>query len=204
MQTLRNTFSELLAWVIAGLLVACIVCCVIPYLDTTIQDAHLWFATPRPTPIAVVLDFAPEDEVGARETVYAWLQAQQDLTALPTLDLETRAYYLAGEAPRLRQGDWPMWYGLRYAVGPASGAWLYYWPGCPPCPAGSACIALPNSPRPSLATFAYPGLSTAPEVGAALAWREEQAYIAVIWPGVCPPPAPEPTRPYVGPTGPGQ
>ena len=69
------------------------------------------------------------DEVATCAAYYDWLQEQHGLQALSDPDLEERAYYLAGEAPKLRSArTWPRWYGLRYIAGPASGDWLYHCP----------------------------------------------------------------------------
>ena len=107
-------------------------------------------------------------------------------------------------APKLRSTQtWPRWYGLRYAVGPATGAWLFYWPGCNPCPENTECYLVNGPRRDSLATAKYPGLDSAAQVGVAVVWRGGQPYFAVVWPGICPTPQPMPTFSSPGPTGPG-
>jgi len=165
----------------------------------------MWMATPTPTPVAMPIDIGTEgDEAATRAAFIDWLCTQHSLQAAFDPDLEERAYYLAGEAPKLRSAQtWPRWYGLRYAVGPASGAWLFYWPGCNPCPENTNCYLVNSPRRDSLATTTYPGLDSATQVGVAVVWRGEQPYLAVVWPGICPTPQPMPTFSSPGPTGPG-
>jgi len=171
--------------------------CLLPLFSYASDEVRLWLATPTPTPIALSLDVDPDDASNARETAYAWFREQQELHATPDPDLEEKAYYLAGEAPRLLLGQtWPEWYGLRYAVGPLAGQWLKYWPG------GAHCHVFPRRGA-SLATFELWGLAEANQVGAAIVWRGEQPYLAIVWPGTCPPPQPTPPLTGAGPDGPG-
>ena len=201
----RNPLSPPLAWLSAFGLLALYQCCLVPLFYITREEVRMWLATPTPTPVAIAIDVGIEgDEAVTRAAFIDWLQEQHGLQALHDSDLEDRAYYLAGEAPKLRSAQtWPHWYGLRYAVGPASGAWLFYWPGCNPCPPGAACFSLSTAPRYSLATATYPGLSNAADVGVAVVWRGGQPYLVVVWPGICPTPQPTPTFSSPGPTGPG-
>jgi hypothetical protein len=143
-----------------------------------------------------VLDAPTGDESAGREAYYVWLRQEQGLQATRDPELEDRAYYLAGEAPRLRRTQaWPQWYGLRYVVGPAAGNWVWYWPGSTHCSL--------FAPRwSSLATYPPPDVAAAARAGVAVAWREEQPYLAVVWPGTCTP-APTPAFVGAGAEGPG-
>ena len=201
----RNPLSPTLAWLSVFGLLALYHCCLVPLFYITREEVRMWLATPTPTPVAMPLDVGTEgDEAITRATFNDWLREQRGLQAVPDPDLEDRAYYLAGEAPKLRSAQtWPRWHGLRYAVGPASGDWLFYWPGCDLCPAGTACFSLSTAPRQSLATARYPGLDSATAVGTAVVWRGGQPYLAVVWSGTCPTPQPTPTFSSPGPTGPG-
>jgi len=198
---LSQPLTVLLAFIFLGLFHFCL----IPLFSYAIEEVQYAFATPTPTPVALPLGTDRDDDEGtARSLYYGWLREQRDLQASPDPELEDKAYYLAGEAPRLRSSNaWPQWYGLRYAVGPANGTWYRDWPGCNPCPADSVCFTLPSASRLAMATAAYPGLDEADRVGAAVAWRDGQQYLAVVWPGTCPTFAPIPTPADVGPVGPG-
>jgi len=152
-------------------------------------------------PIAVGTE---SDESATRAAFDEWLRTQHGLHAAPDADLEERAYYLAGEAPKLRSTQtWPHWYGMRYVVGPAAGNWSYYWPGCNPCLQNGNCYQVTDATLDALATIPYPGLANAVNVGIAVAWRGGQPYLAVVWPGMCLTPQPMPTFSDPGPTGPG-
>jgi len=201
----RNSLSPLLAWLSAFGLLALYQCCLVRLFHYTSAEVRMWMATPTPTPVAMPIDIGTEgDEAATRAAFIDWLCTQHSLQAAFDPDLEERAYYLAGEAPKLRSAQtWPRWYGLRYAVGPASGAWLFYWPGCNPCPENTNCYLVNSPRRDSLATTTYPGLDSATQVGVAVVWRGEQPYLAVVWPGICPTPQPMPTFSSPGPTGPG-
>lgn len=199
-----RTFPPL-TWLVAFGLLVLYQCCLVPLFHYAIAEVEMWLATPPPTPVAMPLDVgAAGDEATTHAAFTAWLRTQHGLQALPAPDLEERAYYLAGEAPRLRAAlTWPRWYGLRYVVGPASGDWSYYWPGCNPCQGNMNCYLVNSPRRDSLATTKYPGLDSAVQVGVAVVWRGEQSYLAVVWPGICPTPQPVPTFSSPGPTGPG-
>ena len=201
----HKPISQPLAWLSVFGLLALYQCCLVPLFYVTRDGVRMWLATPTPTPVAMPINVGTEgDEAITRATFIDWLREHHGLQAAPDPDLEERAYYLAGEAPKLRSAQtWPQWYGLRYAMGPASGEWLFYWPGCNPCPPGTACFSLSTAPRQSLATARYPGLDSATAVGTAVVWRGEQPYLAVVWPGICPTPQPTPTFSSPGPTGPG-
>ncbi len=201
----HKPLSQPLAWLSVFGLLALYHCCLVPLFYVARDGVRMWLATPTPTPVAMPIDVGTEgNEAVTRAAFIDWLQEQHGFQALPDPDLEERAYYLAGEAPKLRSAQtWPQWYGLRYAVGPASGDWLFYWPGCNLCPPGAACFSLSTAPRQSLATTRYPGLDSAAAVGTAVVWRGEQPYLAVVWPGICPTPQPMPTFSSPGPTGPG-
>jgi len=201
----RNPLAPTLAWLSVFGLLALYHCCLVPLFYVARNEVQMWLATPPPTPVAMPLDVGAEgDEAATREAFDNWLREQHSLQAAPDPDLEDRAYYLAGEAPRLLSAQtWPRWYGLPYAVGPAAGDWLFYWPGCDLCPPGAACFSLSTAPRQSLATAKYLGLDSATQVGVAVVWRGEQPYLAVVWPGICPTPQPVPTFSSPGPTGPG-
>ena len=184
-------------WLIALLLVLC-QCCLPLLFNRAAFEFRQWrpFATPTPTPIPIILDISSDDEAAARDAYYGWLREQYGLQATPDPDLEDRAYYLAGEAPRLRLNQqWPQWAGARYAVGPAAGQWTRYWEGGLPCQ-----IQRRSS---TLATFDLDGLPAADRVGAAVVWRNGEPYLAVVWPGMCPGPPVIPTFTNPGPTGPG-
>lgn len=200
----RDPLTSPLTWLSTLVFLALGHCCLLPLFTYAGDEVRLWLATPTPTPVALSLDIDRDDAGIAREAYYTWLREQRGLHALPDPDLEDKAYYLAGEAPRLVSNRaWPQWYGLRYAVGPASGEWERYWPGCNPCPPGAACFPLNTATRPSMATATYSGLAAAARVGAAVVWREEQPYLAVVWPGTCPTPPPTPPLTGAGPDGPG-
>lgn len=201
----RNPLSPPLAWLSVFGLLALYHCCLVPLFYVAREEVRMWLATPPPTPVALPINIGIEgDEAITRAVFTDWLREHHTLQAAPAPDLEDRAYYLAGEAPRLRSAQtWPRWYGLRYAVGPASGAWLYYWPGCNPCPENTNCYLVNSPSLDSLATAKYPGLDSAAQVGIAVVWRGEQPYLAVVWPGICPTPQPVPTFSSPGPTGPG-
>lgn len=194
----RKPLPEPVYTLVLLLLLACGYCCIVPTLDYAWSEVRLWLATPTPTPVALGLDLDPAAEVAAREAVYRWLREQRGWQGQPDPELEVQAYYLAGEAPRLRAGQtWPSWFGQRYVAGPAAGQWVKYWPG------GTTCYGYPGW-WVGVATCDLPGLAEAERAGAAVVWRAEEPYVALVWPGWCPPPTPEPTRSYVGPTGPGQ
>jgi hypothetical protein len=201
----RKPLSPPLAWLSEFDLLALYQCCLVPLFYMTRDEVRMWLATPTPTPVAMSIDVGTEgDESTTRADFIDWLREQHGLQATSTPDLEERAYYLAGEAPKLRSAQtWPHWYGLRYAVGPASGDWLFYWPGCDLCPPGAACFSLSTAPRQSLATARYLGLNSAAQVSVAVGWRGGQPYFAVVWPGICPTPQPVPTFSSPGPTEPG-
>lgn len=124
----RNPLSPPLAWLSVFGLLALYQFCLVPLFYFARDEVRMWLATPTPTPVAMPIDVSTEgDEATTRATFDDWLREQHALQALPDPTLEERAYYLAGETPKLRsEQTWPRWYGLRYAVGPASGAWLYY------------------------------------------------------------------------------
>jgi hypothetical protein len=199
----RRRLSQPARWLLTMAVVGVLRLCV-PVGHAYVDDAlarHL--ATATPTPVALELTSRPDDEAAGQRAYYDWLRAERGAHAFSDADLEGKAYYLAGEAPRLlTERSWPQWPGLRYAVGPSSGAWGRYWPGCNPCPPDAACYALPTAPKKSMATTTYPGLAEAERVGAAVAWRGETQILAVVWPGACPTPAPLPTPGQAGPTGP--
>ncbi len=202
---LRNPLSPPLAWLSAFGLLALYQCCLVPLFYVTRDEVRMWLATPTPTPVAMPIAAGTEgDEAATRAAFTDWLRTQHGLQASPDLDLEERAYYLAGEAPKLRSTQtWPRWYGLRYTVGPASGDWSYYWPGCNPCLQNGNCYQVTDITRNALATATYPGLDSVAVVGIAVVWRGGQPYLAVVWPGTCPTPQPMPTFSDPGPTGPG-
>jgi len=181
----------LLCWGLLG----CVYCCLVPDFRYGHSEVRQWLAPPTPTPVALPLALDPAAEAAAPDLVYSWLQEHHGLHATLDPDLATQAYYLAGEAPRFRFRSGPEWPGLRYAVGPANGQWLRYWPG------GDTCSS-PTMPRAAFATGSFPGLAEAERVGVAVVWRAEQPYLAVVWPGWCPPAAPAPAPAYSGPTGP--
>jgi len=201
----HKPLSQPLAWLSVFGLLALYQCCLVPLFYVTRDGVRMWLATPTPTPVAMPINVGIEgDEAITRATFIDWLRAQHGLQAALDPDLEDRAYYLAGEAPKLRSAQtWPRWYGLRYAVGPATGAWLFYWPGCNPCPENTDCYLVNSPRRDSLATAKYPGLDSTAQVGVAVVWRGEEPYLAVVWPGICPTPQPMPTFSSPGPTGPG-
>ncbi len=201
----RKPLSPPLAWLSAFGLLALYQCCLVPLFYVTRDGVRMWLATPTPTPVAMPIAVSTEgDEAVTRAAFIDWLQEQHGLHAVPDPDMEDRAYYLAGEAPKLRSTQtWPRWYGLRYTVGPASGDWSYYWPGCNPCLQNGNCYQVTDITRNSLATATYPGLNSAANVGIAVVWRGGQPYLAVVWPGTCPTPQPMPTFSDPGPTGPG-
>jgi hypothetical protein len=187
-----------LAWLLAGFLVLGLwQLCLFPVLDAAGSAVARRLAPPTPTPVALALVADPADERAARDAFRSWLVTHHEMPISTDPELDDRAYYLAGEAPRLRRSQtWPEWYGLRYTVGPVGGQWLTYWPG------GSACFA--SAYGASLATWRYPDLGAAARVGVAAAWREEHLILAVVWPGLCPTPQPLPTSSsWDGPTGPG-
>ncbi len=201
----RNPLSPPLAWLSAFGLLALYHCCLAPLFYITREEVRMWLATPTPTPVAMPITVSTEGkEAITRDAFIDWLREQRGLQALPDPDLEDRAYYLVGEAPRLLSTQtWPRWYGLRYAVGLAFGDWWFYWPGCNPCPEYSNCYLVISPRGDSLATATYPGLDSTTQVGVTVAWRGGQPYLAVVWPGICSTPQPMPTFSSPGPTGPG-
>jgi len=179
--------------------------CALPLLRYACAEAVRTLSPPTPTPVPLVLIVEGNEEPALQTAYYEWLRTRRNAPAVANADLQDKAYYLAGEAPRLRPaGDWPQWYGLRYAVGTASGEWGVYWPGCSICPPDASCHTLSAAPRKSMATASYPGLSQAPEMGAAVAVRGGQLHLAVVWPGACPTPRPIPTPQLLAPDGPGR
>ena len=200
-QSLARSFS----WVPVLVFYGFCQLCALPLLRYACDEAVRALSPPTPTPVALALTVEGNDEPALQEAYYEWLRTHRDAPAISDPDLQDKAYYLAGEAPRLRPGrDWPQWYGLRYAVGSASGEWGVYWPGCNLCPSGASCYTLSSAPRKSMATASYPGLQQAPQMGAAVAERGGQLYLAVVWPGTCPTPQPIPTQRPLDPGGPGR
>jgi hypothetical protein len=199
MKSKRKTFIGPGDWLLVMLGYVLLQACILPMLNQAVTEIRHWhpFATPTPTPLPVTLDVSSEDEAAARDAYYGWLREHHGLHATPDAELEDRAYYLAGEAPRLRlYGQWPQWWGLRYAVGPASGQWTTYW-------AGSRQGYDPYSRRVSMATLAFPDLAEAERVGAAVVWRADEPYLAVVWPGLAPTPQAVPPLTGAGAEGPG-
>jgi len=199
----------LLTWASAGLLVLC------GTLGWRVfqERVTVGLAPPYPTPVALSLAF-PADERAARDVLYSWLRAERGLretTALP-FEMEDKAYYLAGEAPRLNAGwqylhsGWPTWPGYRYVVGSADGRWRHYWSGCQTPGSGQYHFdgTLWVSYGPKLAEHPFPGLAEASAAGAAVAVREGQTLVAIIWawPDACPAPVPVEYGRDLPPSGP--
>ncbi len=185
-------------------------CILAPLTHYTYGEVRLWWATPTPTPVALPLDLEPTAEETARDAVYAWLREQYALQSLPDSELETRAYYLAGEAPRFRAATgyldcdgWPVWPGYRYVVGSADGRWTIYWSGCqelsPQHVDGTLWYC--NLMCDAIAIHPFPELAAAQQVGAAVATRAGQQIVAVVWDwsGACPTSAPPEHLPPSGP-----
>ncbi|MEJ5312692.1 MAG: hypothetical protein WHX52_23250, partial [Anaerolineae bacterium] len=123
----RNLLAPTLAWLSAFGLLALYQCCLVPLFYVAREEVRIWLATPEPAPVALPINVGTEgDEAITRAAFIDWLRENRGLHATSDPDLEDRAYYLAGEAPKLCSAQtWPRWYGLRYAVGPATGAWLF-------------------------------------------------------------------------------
>jgi hypothetical protein len=190
-----KTLPASLIWIISLGAVGATQLCVGPVFLHTVDQVQRAIAAPTSTPVGLQLaNVDGNNELAGRLAYYRWLHDEKGVEVPPDPDLESKAYYLVGEAPRLRETrDWPQWYGLRYAVGPVSGEWGVYWPGCDPCPPPAVCYPLPSAPRKSMATTSYPGLDHAARMGAGAEWRGNVQYVAVVWPGVCPAPQPLPT-----------
>jgi hypothetical protein len=202
---MKRQLSQSFSWVPVLVFYSFCQLCALPLLRYACDEAVRVLSPATPTPDVLVLEVEGNDEPALPEAYYAWLRTHRDAPVVSDPDLDEKAHYLAGEAPRLRSsGHWAQWDGLRYAAGPASGEWGVYWPGCNLCPSGASCYTLSSAPRKSMATASYPGLQQAPQMGAAVAERGGQLYLAVVWPGTCPTPQPLPTPRYLNPGGPGR
>jgi hypothetical protein len=202
---MKQSFARSYSWVPVLVLYGFYQLCALPLLRYAYDETVRALSPPTPTPVPLILAAEGDHEPALQDSYYTWLRAHRHAPEVVDPDLQDKAYYLAGEAPRLRSThDWPQWDGLRYAVGSASGEWGVYWPGCNTCPPDANCYTLSSTPRKSMATASYPGLQQAPQMGAAVAERDGQLYLAVVWPGSCPTPQPLPTPRYSNPGGPGR